>query len=334
MTVVLPPYSRASFLDDMFADLLSYLVLANSGAIGDLAYDPQITDHDGTRNVLNGRTTPFVGYSDHVFFNSGNIGIPAVNLFDFPAAHHHSQNDKLEFLDPTQLKRYVCLAAAAAYSMGWTDSADSLKIMDLVYHSARGRLDKERRLAESLLRNSTKDNIVAKYRRASNLLVQSVDREGQALGSTRIFAEADAPAISHLDYLLKVLKTQKEDMLRETAELYVSKCAELNMKAIEVGLTAEELALQKIIPRPHPELRGSFGHLNEYPAEKYQLKDIMPDEPCYFELFNLMDGHRNMLDIVRFVEAEALSAGYDMPSSADILDFLKCLKEADVLVGY
>ncbi len=334
LTVVLPPYTRASYIGDIFGNILNYLLVNNNSEIGDLGYDPKVIDHDGTRNVLNGRTVPFSGYTDHVFFNSGNVGIPAVNLIDLPFGSHHSQNDKSDFLDPTQLKRYVVLAAAAAYAISSAGPGNCFDILDEVYHSGRARLEKERRLGKSLLRGASKKTLAENFKSAENLLVQSFKREEQALASTKIFIKDGNEAASHLGKLLNMLKMLGNECLNETREAYARKCMELKINAVEPSLTSEEMRLREIVPVPHPELKGTFGELNEYPVEKYQLKDIMPDEPFYYELFNLMDGHRNLLDIYRFVQAEALSAGYKGLTFPDILNFLRLLKEADVLVSY
>jgi hypothetical protein len=70
---------------------------------------------------------------------------------------------------------------------------------------------------------------------------------------------------------------------------------------------------------------------NDYPLEKYQFKDIMPDHPYYYELLNLMDGHRNMLEIIRFVQAEALSVNYEPLSYNQIKEYLGLLKEAGII---
>ena len=331
LLVGLPPYSRASFLQDVFNNILDYLVQNNNVEAGTLNYRPKTIDQDGTRNVFNGRAVPFFGYSDHIFFNSGNIRIPAAMINEQPPGSHHSQNDKIELLDPTQLKRVAFLVASAAYSIASSGPEESYGLIDEIYHRGRGRLEREMKIAKSILRDGEEKNIGLAYKSAKNLVIQGFKREFQALASTGLFIKGDKKASSYLAENLKEYQKFESDCLSVILRLYQSKCARLNIKTQEAPLSEEELILRKIVPSLNKELKGMYGILNEYPEEKYQMPDGHLDNPSYYELFNLMDGCRNMLDIFLAVQAEALSADYQPLSFKETMMFLEQLKEAGVI---
>lgn len=297
LTVVLPPYSRASFLNDIFNNILNYLTVCNNDQWGRMRYGPKIRDHDGSTNVFYGRTVPFLGYSDHIFFNSGNVGIPAVMLIDLPFGSHHSQNDKIELLDPTQLKRISFLTAAAVYTIASAGPEESFRIIDEVYHRGKTRLEMEMKLAKSILRDPKKENVAQYYKSARNLIVHGFKREAQALNSTKIFVKGNKEASLYFDKTLKKLRRFESESLADFQEFYQWRCVKLKVKPERPSLSEEELKLKEIVPVPKSNLKGRFGILTDYDVEKGQSQIIHSSIPFYYELFNLMDGRRNMLDI-------------------------------------
>lgn len=332
LTVVLPPHSRASFLGDVLENTLNYVVLCNNDSRwGRQKYGPQMIDQDGSLNVFNGRSVPFLGYSDHMFFNSGDVGIPGVMLIDLPFGSHHSQNDKLELLDPTQLKRISFLIAASAYTISAVGPEEFYRLIDEVYHKGRMRLEAELKLARSILYQAGKEQVNGYYQSVENMVRHCFKKEYQALLSTALFAGRDREAASRISQHKGELQKFEKDCLTDLLSFHRWRCEKLGATPQWPGDSPEELQFKKIIPQKNPALKGDFGSLNDYPADKYQVKDIMPDHPYYYELLNLMDGRRNMLEIIRFVQAEALSANYESLSLDQIGDYLRLLKDAGII---
>ena len=331
LSVVMPPYSRASFLNDIFNNLLDYLLVCNNDQWGRREYGPEVKDQDGSENILNARTIPFLGYSDHIFFNSGTVGIPAVMLIDLPFGSHHSQNDKLELLDPTQLKRISFLVASAVYALASAGPEESRPIIDEIYHRSRTRLEMELKRAKSILAGADRANVEEASQSAANLMRQSFSREIQALSSAKVFIKGDPQASSYLSQALEKMRRFEKECSADLSSFSSWRWAKLGIQPRQPVLTVEELEFQKIVPSPNPRLKGNFGILNEYPVEKYQFQNIDPDHPFYYELLNFMDGRRNLLEIIRAVQAEALSANYETLSSKEIKEYLKLLKDAEII---
>lgn len=330
-TVIKAPFSRASFLDDIVVNILNYLILSNNNHMGQLAHAPMMIDHDGSRNVFYGRVVPYVDYSDHVFFCSGNVGIPAMTFIDLPFGSHHSQNDELDLIDSTQLKRISFLAAVASYCIASAGPEESYTIIDEIYHSGKSRLESEMKLAKSFLRNQDKTLLPGQFKKAKNLIRMGCQRERQALESTRLFIKSDRIAAAYLSRLIKLMGTFEKDCLNEIGDLYEWQCQNMKVKPEDQGLNEEELQLKNIIPKRNEELKGAWGILNTYPDDKYAFQKYSPMQAYFFEMFNWMDGKRNMLEIVEAVETEALSSNYPRFSFYETMDFLEKLKEQKII---
>ena len=330
-TFIKAPHSRASFLDDVFINFLDYLILSNNNHMGRNPYGPMMTDHDGSRNIFNARAVPYVDYSDHIFFNSGGVGIPGVTFIDLPFGSHHSQNDKLELIDPTQLKRIAFLGAVGAYCIASTGPEESFKIIDEVHHCGKTRLEKEMRLVKSVLRESAKDNIALHYTSAKNVIRYGFKREYQALKSTKLFIKGNREAADYLSKKLRKMERLENECLTEVDEYHKMMCRKLSVKLKIMEPAKQETELRKIVPTRKPELKGAFGILNTYPDDKYAFQKYTPMSAYLYELFNLMDGTRNMLDIIRQVDAEALSSNYQTFTIEEVVEFIGLLKDEGII---
>jgi hypothetical protein len=299
--------------------------------MGQLPHAPMMVDHDGTQNVFYGRVVPYVDYSDHIFFSSGNVGVPAVTFIDLPFGSHHSQNDELDLIDPTQLKRISFLAAVASYCIASAGPEESYAIIDEIFHSGKSRLESESKLAKSLLREGDKTQLTRQFKRARNLLIYGFQRERQALESTRLFIKGDRAAAAYLAKVMKRMTISEKECLKDIKDLFDWQCQRMKIKPTDLELSQEESLLKNIIPKKNADLKGAWGILNSYPDDKYAFQRYSPMHAYLFEMLNWMDGQHNMLEIVEAVDAEALSSNYPRFSHEETLDFLEKLKEQKII---
>ena len=330
-TVIRTPHSRASFIDSLIGNVLEYLILSNNNHMGALPYGSMMIDHDGSKNVFYGRSVPYMDYSDHIFFNSGSVRIPAVTFIDLPFGSHHSQNDELELLDPTQLKRITFLAAAASYYIASAGPEESQRIIDEVYHSGKEALEREAKLAKSILHDSKANHLASSYKRAENLIIHGFRREKQALRSTGLIIKKNQMAVEYLGSALKRMENFETECREELRSLYKMKALSFNMVPEKPALSSKERKMKKIIPRFNPSLKGTFGILNTWPDDRYAFERYSPMYAFLYELLNFMNGDRNLFDIVNAVEAEALSSNYPRFSAEEIYEFLELLKREGII---
>ena len=330
-SVIMPPFSRASFLGDIFANFLNYVAICNNSQWTRVPYGSELKDQDGTGNVFYGRIIPYMGFSDHEFFNSGTVGIPGVMLIDLPFIAHHSQKDELNLLDPTQLKRISFLVSAAAYTISAAGPSESAGIVDEIYHRGRMRLETEMKLAKTLLREATKENATETFGTVDNLLAVGTSREIMAIESAKLFSGDDNEAGAYLAKTATRMKAFGAECRHDIEEDYRRICRIGGFTQVTNRLTEEEKTLQTIVPMPNPKLIGALGLVNEYPIDKYTVPNLGSLVNFSYELMNFMDGKRNMLDVLQIVRAEALSSNFKAFPAGEILKFVEALKAADVI---
>jgi hypothetical protein len=329
-TLVHTPFSRASFLDDIASNLLEYLVRSNHNHMGQSAFGSPLYDQDGGKGVFHAREVPYMDYSDHIFFNSGSVGVPAVTFIDLPFGSHHSQNDEFEVIDPTQLRRISFLAAAVSYTIAAAGSEEAFVIADEIYHRGRARLERDARLAGNALLKAAPEELPVHFRTARNLITQAVKREERALHSVRLFAGSDDQALAHIKERAARILEAEVGLKADLGAVYERCCRLAGMPAAQAVFSKIEKSWKTIIPRRNPKLKGTFGILNR-PGEKYAYEPFNPMHAFLYELVNLMDSRRSLLEIVEAVRAQSLACNYPVFSVEEIERFLDLLKKDGVV---
>jgi len=329
-TLVHTPFSRASFLDDIASYLLEYLIRSNHNHMGQLAFGSPLYDHDGGRGVFHAREVPYMDYSDHVFFNSGSVGVPAVTFIDLPFGSHHSQNDKFEMIDPTQLRRISFLAAALSYTIAAAGPEEAFSIADEIYHRGRARLEQDARLAGNVLLKSTPENLPVHFRTAVNVITEAVKREERALHSVRLFAGQEDQALAYIEEKAARILDAEAGLKADLEAVYERCCRLAGQPASQALFSKIEKSWAAIIPCRNPALKGTFGILNR-PGEKYAYDPFSPMHAFLYELLNLMDGQRSLLDIAEAVRAQSMVCNYPTFSVEEIELFLDLLKKDGVI---
>jgi len=169
------------------------------------------------------------------------------------------------------------------------------------------------------------------YASADNLVVHGFKREIQALQSATLFIKGDKASAAHLSAMIDKLGPFEKESRRDLADLYRRTCASLGIPAAAPELSAEESALRAIIPKPNPHLIGALGLVNNYPDDKYAFPKLGALVTFSYELLNLMDGKRNLLEILQAVRAEALSSNLETFPVKDVREFVEALKKAEVV---
>jgi len=182
-----------------------------------------------------------------------------------------------------------------------------------------------------MLEDTSAENLADRFGAAENLLEKMFIKERQAVRSTGVLSGGSREVADHIERALTRLDAFERQGRAEIGDSYRRLCAIRGLAPRRPDLTKEESALAAIIAAPNPLLKGDFGSLNECPLEKYQFRDIMPDDPFYYELLNYMDGKKTMLEVLRFVQAEALSACYQPYTPEEALAYVELLREAGII---
>jgi len=121
------PYSVPGYINEVLADLLPWLE-------GDVFYSPR-----GSRYRFNYRVTHFSGGSDHVLFDYSAFSVPSVML-GHSNVFHHTSEDTTDTCDPTELKRITSLAEAGTLFLANAGDEEGLRIARKVVSQAHVRM--------------------------------------------------------------------------------------------------------------------------------------------------------------------------------------------------
>lgn len=297
------PHSQASYLSDVVENIANYVVLGNTHFLNTAQtgypqpYTKPILSHLGTRERFGAMVVPYFNSTDHLVFNEGIVGVPAITLTNMPDDFIHSTDDDAFQIDQTQLKRNAFIAATAAWYLANAGEPDVPVIAYEVYHSAMKRINQE---ALSATNHILKNKSEAAYKEARNLIEQAYAREGRALESVRVFAAKGGNGSKEIDRLKKSLVATQDDMLASLDNFYR---ATTGKPAPKITLSEKERALSKKIPQNIENVAEYFSKRSGVPTIPGLHGDMR------YEIFNFVNGKNSYLDIFKAVQAEAMSAG-------------------------
>jgi len=153
--------SRASFLNDICQELFEYVGITNRERVHDRGWTNMLNpifDPNGSRDPFYYNIERYYGSSDHIVFLDREFGIPAVLFNNWPDMFYHSNEDRPDKADPTQLKRAAFLALASAYVIADAGVDNTQKILALIFGKANVRImnDLEKDLVFKIKRGDRK----------------------------------------------------------------------------------------------------------------------------------------------------------------------------------
>jgi hypothetical protein len=291
----------------------------------------------GSRDQLHFAVEDFWGPSDHEDVLDGSIGIPAVLYNDWPDIHLGTQDDSLETVDATQMRRSVVTIAATAYYLATVMPDGVARLAPLVVSEAQARLAGERQRAFGLIADAPSDAFAAQYREASNILAQWRAREQATIESLAQLGDTPAArsAIARARKHLEALYTANDADFRESAAVIA---ADRKQNAQQRPQTPDEQRLALLVPRRNMAIRGPVNLFRpEYGAvwlaqktgdEDFIQKVKLTSRGQYvpFEALNFVDGKRSVLDI-----RDALSAEYGPMDPAEVEQYFRFLAGVGVV---
>jgi len=128
LNIARTPDSLPSFLNDLVENVAEQVEAAN------------LVSPNGSHHLFHWRMTPYSAGSDHDMFNDGNVRVPAVQFGHWPDWTHHTNEDSVDKVDSTTLRRVGVLAAASAVWMSTAGDEDVMKLAGRTMGSAFRRM--------------------------------------------------------------------------------------------------------------------------------------------------------------------------------------------------
>ncbi|MBM4161690.1 MAG: M28 family peptidase [Ignavibacteria bacterium] len=330
--LILAPHSRTSFLDAIFESIGTFVIQTNTaylaasrGSSSPRTFTRPLFSTRGTHQGYNARFVPWFGSSDHIVFLEGAIGIPAVAMINWDDDFIHSTDDDLDKIDQTQLRRNNFIIGSTAYVLAFAEEKDIPTIAGETFAQGMRRLANDLRVAMEMLQMSATEPD-DKWKDASIIIEQGVQREVRALNSSRAFVRTDKVAAQTIDDLVQRMKRKQEEL---TADLQAYYRRLHGNKPKSVKLSPEEVAATKKVPANVPSLMTYFQN---------RMRGASPANLHYLmrsEVFNFVDGTRSYYDIYKAVFAEAAAAGswyYGTVTLEDVSTVLDAAVKANALI--
>ncbi|TKJ35834.1 hypothetical protein CEE39_00450 [bacterium (candidate division B38) B3_B38] len=296
------PYSVPGYINDVLINLLGWLD-------GGVFYSPR-----GSRYRFNFRINPYSGGSDHIMFNDSAFSIPTPML-GHGDVFHHSSLDTPDKCDPTEMKRIISLSLAAALLLANADDEDAVKIAGELYSQAILRIVERTQKSIRLLQQYVYDSEKSKHLAELYFNIINYPHVQAGIESTNL---REVTELCDKQASRKIIDELAKDIYRQVASekekiklIYDLLTRQYNLKKEEFRPTdlykkASSLKPQRLFQGPLPwnYLREKLDEeSNKWYAENRQKAGGAYGSKTY-EIVNLMDGKRTLLDIRHIVSCE------------------------------
>lgn len=321
------PYSLPSYLGDVMESIVRWVGETQKESEEYGAAGIPIVSPTGTRDPFYYAVTRFTGGSDHIVFVDGGVRVPAVMLICWPDMWYHTSGDTPDKSDSTQLKRVAVIGTAAAAFLAGAGPEDVPKILAETSGRGLARLGLEKLRAEMMIADAEAKALQDAGKEAVNVINAAFEREKEAIRTCGFFAKGDSSVDGLIKSKAAALDLVQATFLRDIDELFRLRCLRAGLKPQRPALTEEETRAAGLVPVRTDRMKGYFNGFEFYrKIRELQDSQTLP-RAVYglgradFELRNLIDGRRSLLDI-----RNALSAEYGPTEIGTVESYIEVLK--------
>lgn len=330
------PHSKPHFLSDVAEEFMHAVGRANaSSGRMDPGFDP-IFAPTGTRDPFRYVVDEFWAPSDHEEMVEGSIGVPSVE-FGHPNRYIGTQEDDLDKVDPTQMRRSVLIIASSAYYLASLSAERIPTLVPVMVSLAQARLGREAGRARALMEAAPGDGFLGQYREALNIGRQAMARERlalESLGDLGLTTAAAEIVASGVEQLAATAAANEKALRDRVATLAI----ERKVTLAEPRPSPAEQQLDRWVPQRNLAIRGpvnlwrpEYGSI--WIAQRTGNADVLGQVPLIkagrfvaYEALNFVDGQRTMLEI-----RDAVSAEYGPLPAADVEQYFRFLERLGVV---
>ena len=323
------PFSRPSFVNDVAVSVFETVRNGNTafpftrGDTDEGAFARPMVATLGTREPYWAMSVPAYGNTDHLVFNDGRVGIPAVSLDNWPDPYIHSSDDDLWQVDATQLERNAFVVAATAYTIASLGESNVDRLAVLLQGGAQTRLGRNGAAALARLVDDSAGSVSSRYKDAEMLLSVSTARELATVDSALPLVNAGGAGESFLKQIRGRVKNLGRTLQEDVDAFYEERTGQ----APRSELSPDEAAAAKRVPEWSLSLAESLEKMMRRGGRGREIEGL--HRFYQTEVRNLVDGKRTVLDIYRTVRAASLSAGEWYYSSVELDDVIAVLEASE-----
>ena len=244
----------------------------------------------------------------------------------WPDQWYHTSGDRIDKVDPTQMRRIAVIGAAAAYTVASADDNMAVKLAGEIASNGTRRLGHQLVIAQEFLNGATPENFQDQYKLARAHIVGTVMAETETLESVLQLGQID----DYVEEMQEAIEAVGEAHLQALEAHMNAAAGRLGVSPVRLRETDLEEQAKGVIPRQTALVKrdgytGWRAHLQEVPADvraQYPYQGLNTSE-----LQLLIDGRHTALDIAVMISAQ----NQTLTDIQAVLNYLEVLKAAGLV---
>ncbi len=337
--IEVPVYSRMAFVEALTRNAAEYVFQTNidkysyHGQTPWIYFPVPIVEKNGTESPFRYTMSPFTGGSDHGVFLDSDVDIPAYSFNVWPDFWYHTDRDRPDKSDPTQLKRvsFIGAASALAACLGTEPVLERLIRTSYEDRLAFIKTAVDRGL-EELSALAKPDGGLA-FRNAELYVNQAVGLSRSSLLRIRDLTAGKPAVDKYLAGVTSGLDGLRTAYLAEVKAHYLRVAALNGFKPVFAAPGPDELKLKKMVSTKVTPLKlGDRAPYDKFSTalqgDQAMMMDIFRkyNYTYFMQLFYASDGKRSLADL-----RDMLSFEFTPVPAADFLKHVQALEKAGLI---
>ncbi len=334
-----PTYDKMTFLEAVIKNIAEYVYRTNIEMYSHRAQSDRvvfpvpITEKNGSYQPFRYTVSPYTGGSDHGVFLSSDLDIPAFSFNVWPDLWYHTDRDRPDKSDPTQLRRVAFIggASALAVSLGRDDILE--KVIRIACADRRAFLQAASERAMAEIASLEKGDAGRTLRNALAYVTQAGELGRSALLRIRDLT-AGKPALDrYLSESVAALAKATDESRSQVASYYRSAAALKGFKPDVAKPTADEVRMKELVPvkttyqklsdrTPYDKISGALSKDRALQMDIFQKYSYS----YFMQLFAVADGKRTLAGI-----RDMLGLEFKPIEPADFMRHVKALEDAGII---
>ncbi len=334
MRLMRTTYGHPHFINDVMENYYRYVGEANNERIqnrsGFYKVPDRIVAPTGADEPFYYSIETHYGASDHMVFNDWGVQVPGVMMIVWPDQWYHTSGDRIDKVDPTQMKRVAVIGAAAAYTVASADDEMAIRLAGEIASNGTRRLGHQLVIAQELLNGATAENLSGQYQLAMAHVTGTVMAEKETLESVLQLAQAGGPVGDYVKEMQVAVDAIGQAHLKALETHMRATAGRLAVRPVQLRQTDLERQASRIVPR-----QTALVKRDGYTGWQEHLRAVSPEVRAQYpsqgintsELQLLIDGRHSALDIKVMLDAQSETLS-DLQA---VLNYLEVLKAAGLV---
>lgn len=259
---------NAHYINDICQNYMRYVADTNTESIINGNYIDPIVAPSGTKDPFYYLIQSHIGMSDHDVFSNWGTGVPGVIMITWPDNNYHSSADRVEYLDATQLKRAVAIAAISAYTVASASEKMAISIANEVISNNLAIIAQESAKYSNYMAKSLELDAKVEYKKAVRAITSLYYGAEDALESVQELDKNSSVLKTYIEEGKKGFSLSKKAALDQLSALYVTNYG----KPPQTQLSREEVIASKIYPKSTSKsLEDGYGAMSKLYSKAVNL---------------------------------------------------------------